>query len=165
MEFTRAVRTLGKFRMLDPAGGLKENWLNMLRDIPVFPLMGKLSKISGADYGKQFQDPLLRRFFTSGDIGKLTAMAMVFSLGLMNVGNAGYCIGGAQSLIRLIEEKIASLGGKIRFNARVERVLVENDAAVGVELEGGERVMADWVMSAADGRTTIFGMLGGKYVD
>ena len=165
MEFTRAVRALGRFRTLDPAGGLKENWLNMLRDIPVFPVLGKLSKISGADYGKRFQDPLLRRFFTSGDIGKLTAMAMVFSLGWMNVGNAGYCIGGAQSLIRLIEEKIARLGGKIRFNARVERVLVENDTAVGVGLEGGERVMADWVISAADGRTTIFEMLDGKYVD
>jgi len=165
LEFTRAVRALGNFRMLDPAGGLKENWLNMLRDIPVLPVMGKLSKISGAEYGKRFHDPLLRRFFTSGDIGKLTAMAMVFSLGWMNAGNAGYCIGGAQSLIRLIEDKIASLGGKIRFKARVERVLVENDTAVGVELENGEKVMADWVISAADGHTTIFEMLGGKYVD
>ena len=164
-EFTHAVRTLGRFQMLDPAGGLKENWLKMVHDIPVFPLMGKLSKISGAEYGKRFQDPLLRRFFTSGDIGKLTAMAMVFSLGLMNVGNAGYCIGGAQSLIRLIEDKITSLDGRIRFNARVKRILVENDAAVGVELEGGERVMADWVISAADGHATIFDMLGGKYAD
>jgi len=102
----------------------------MLRDIAVFPMLGKLSRISGADYGKRFQDPLLRRFFASGDIAKMMAMAMVFSLGWMNVGNAGYCIGGAQSLIRLIEEQIASLGGKIRFNARVERVLVENDGIV-----------------------------------
>lgn len=95
----------------------------------------------------------------------MSAIAMVFSLAWMNMGNAGYCIGGVQSLIRRIEEKIANLGGKIRFNARVERVLVENDTAVGVELEGGERVMADWVISAADGRTTIFEILGGKYGD
>lgn len=36
---------------------------------------------------------------------------------------------------------------------------------MGVQLAGGETVQADWVISAADGRTTIFDMLGGKYVD
>jgi phytoene dehydrogenase-like protein len=53
-DFTRSVRTLGKFRMLDPSGGLAENWLNMLRDLPIFPLLGKLSKMSGEHYGNRF---------------------------------------------------------------------------------------------------------------
>jgi phytoene dehydrogenase-like protein len=165
LDLTRTMRTLGKFRMLDPTGGLKDNWLNMLRDIPVFPVMGKLAKISGAEYGKRFADPLLRRFFSTGDIGKMSAVAMVLSLAWMDQRNAGYCHGGAQALIRLIEERIAKLGGKVRLQTRVARVLVENDAAVGVELEGGEKVMADWVIGAADGHATIFEMLGGKYVD
>ncbi len=164
-DFTRSVRTLGKFRMLDPSGGLAENWKNMLRDLPVFPLLGKLSKISGREYGSRFADPLLRSFFSSGDIGKMSAIAMPISLGWMNLGNAGYCIGGSQAIIRLIEEQIAALGGTVRFQAKVERILVENDAAVGVQLAGGEIVKADWVISAADGHTTIFEMLGGKYVD
>jgi phytoene dehydrogenase-like protein len=164
-DFTRSVRTLGKFKMLDPSGGLSGNWLNMLRDLPVFPLLGKLSKISGAEYGSRFSDPLLRSFFSTGDIGKLSAIAMVLSLGWMNAGNAGYCIGGSQAIIRLIEDKIANLGGKIRFKSKVERVLVENDTAVGVKLVGGETVTADCVISAADGHATIFDLLGGKYVD
>jgi len=164
-DFTRSVRTLGKFRMLDPSGGLADNWLNLLRDIPVFPLLGKLSKMSGADYGNRFADPLLRAFFSSGDVGKLSAIAMVLSLGWMNIGNAGYCIGGSQALIRLIEEKIRALGGCIRFKSKAERILVENHAAVGVQIAGGEIIKADWVISAADGRSTIFGMLGGKYID
>lgn len=164
-DLTRSIRTLGKFKMLDPSGGLADNWLNMLRDLPVFPLLGKLSKMSGKDYGARFADPLLRSFFSTGDIGKMSAIAMVLSLAWMNTGNAGYCIGGSQALIRLIEEKIAELGGKIRFKARVERVLVENDTAVGVQFAGGETVMADWVISAADGHATIFDLLDGKYVD
>jgi phytoene dehydrogenase-like protein len=49
-DFTHAVRMLGKFRMIDPSGSLGDNWLNMLRDIPVFPLLGKLSKLSGREY-------------------------------------------------------------------------------------------------------------------
>ncbi len=164
-DFTHAVRTLGNFKMLDPSGGLADNWRNMLKDMPVFPLLNKLSKISGRQYGAHFADPLLRSFFANGDIGKMSAVAMVISLAWMNLGNAGYCIGGSQAIIRLIEDEIAGLGGKIRFKAKVDHVLVENDTAVGVQLEGGEVITADWVISAADGRTTIFDMLRGKYVD
>ena len=114
-DLTHSIRVLGKFRMLDPSGGLADNWLNMLRDLPVFPLIGKLSKMSGREYGERFSDPLLRSFFASGDIGKMSAVAMVISLAWMHTRNAGYCVGGSQALIRLIEEKIASLGGKIRL--------------------------------------------------
>lgn len=164
-DFTHSVRALGDFRMLDPSGGLAGNWKNMLRDLPVFPLLGKLSKMNGRQYGSHFADPLLRSFFSSGDIGKLSATAMIMSLAWMNLGNAGYCVGGSQAIIRLIEEQIDLLGGKMLFKAKVDRILVENDAAVGVQLAGGETVKADWVISAADGHTTIFDMLGGKYVD
>jgi phytoene dehydrogenase-like protein len=137
----------------------------MLRDLPVFPLLGKLSKTSGRQYGSRFSDPLLKAFFSSGDIGKMSAIAMLISLAWMNAGNAGYCIGGSQAIIRLIEENIESLGGKVRFKAKVERILVENDTAVGVQLAGGETIKADWVISAADGHATIFDLLGGRYAD
>jgi len=164
-DFTRDVRHLGKFKMMDPSGGLSENWLSMLRDAPMLPLLNKLMKTSGVEYGKRFSDPLLRSFFGEGELGRLSAIAMVFSLAWMNAGNAGYPIGGSQAMIRLIEDKIASLGGKITFGARVERILVEHGAAVGVELADGGSVMADWVISAADGHSTIYNLLGGKYLD
>jgi len=164
-DFIHAIRALGKFRLLDPSGGLADNWLNLLRDIPVLPLLNKLGKMSGAEYGARFADPLLRGFFSTGDMGKLTAIAMVLSLAWMNEQDAGYCIGGSQALIRLFGEKIAELGGTVRFNARVERIVVEQDRAIGVELHGGAAIPADWVISAADGHATIYEMLGGRYVD
>jgi len=164
-DLTHSIRTLGKFRMLDPSGSVADNWLNILRDLPVFPLLGKLSKLSGAQFGNRFSDPLLKSFFSNGDVGKLSSIAMILSLAWMNSGNAGYCIGGSQAMIRLIEDKIASLGGGIRFNAKVKRILVENDIAVGVELTNGETILADWVVSAADGHATIFDMLCGNYLD
>lgn len=164
-DLTHSVRVLGHFHMLDPSGGLSANWLNILRDAPILPLLSKLSKMSGAQYGQRFTDPLLKSFFSNGDIGELSAIAMVFSLAWMNAGNAGYCIGGSQALIRLIEDRIAALGGRMRFGSRVERILVENGVAIGVQLNGGETVLADWVVSAADGHATLFELLGGKYVD
>ena len=164
-DFVNAVRSFGRFRMLDPSGGIAENWLNILRDVPIFPKLSKIGKMSGEEYGGRFSDPLLRCFFSTGDMGKLTALAMVLSLAWMNEGNAGYCIGGSQALIRLITAKIAELGGTIRYKAQVERIVVENGIATGVQLTGGEAIAADWVISAADGHSTIFEMLGGKYVN
>ncbi len=164
-DFTHSVRVLGKFKIFDSSGSLAGNLLKMLRNIPIFPLLGKLSKISGEQYANRFSDPLLKSFFSNGDIGKMSAITMILSLAWMNTGNAGYCIGGSQAIIRLIEEKIASLGGTVRFKARVKRILVEHDTAVGVQLEDGEKIMADWVISAADGHATIFDMLYGAYVN
>src|SRR4051812_33671973 len=66
-DLIHAIRTFGKFRLLDPSGGLAENWLNMLRDVPVLPLLYKLGKMSGKEYGLRFTDPLLRGFFSTGD--------------------------------------------------------------------------------------------------
>lgn len=164
-DFIHAIRTFGKFKLLDPSGGIAEYWFNMLRDIPVMPLLMKLGKMSGKEYGARFADPLLRGFFSTGDMGKLTAIAMVLSLAWMNNQDAGYCIGGSQALIRLFQEKIAELGGTIRFNAKVEHICTEDDCAIAVQLVGGEAIAADWVISAADGHETIYDMLGGRYVD
>lgn len=165
LEFTHSIRSLGRFRIIDPSEGFGGNWLNMLRDLSIFPALLRLSNISGKQYGNRFSDPLLKAFFSNGDIGRMPAIAMVLSLAWMNLGNAGYCIGGAQALIRLIEEKIKILGGKIRYRAKVARILVEDNRAIGVELTSGEAILADWVISAADGHATIFDLLGGKYVN
>jgi phytoene dehydrogenase-like protein len=165
LDLTHAVRTLGKFRMIDPSGGLADNWLNFLRDAPIFPMLTRLSKISGKQYATRFSDPLLKAFFGGGDMGNMSAIALVFALAWMNTGNAGYSIGGSQAIIRLIEENIAELGGKISYRSRVERILVHNDTAIGVELEEGKTVRSDWVISAADGHSTIFNLLEGRYID
>ena len=128
------------------------------------PLPWELWGNSSTEYGRRFTDPLLRSFFGGSDIAQMSVVALVFSLAWMNEGNAGYPIGGSQAVIRLIEEKFESLGGRLRLGAKVERILVENDVVVGGELVSGEKIAADWVVSAADGHATIFDLLGG-YVD
>jgi phytoene dehydrogenase-like protein len=89
----------------------------------------------------------------------------MFSLAWMSDRNAGYPIGGSQAVVRLIVDNLLNLGGRLRLGAKVERIVVERDTAVGVQLSDGETIAGDWVISAADGHTTIYGLLGGKYAD
>jgi len=57
------------------------------------------------------------------------------------------------------------LGGEVTYHSKVSKVLVENNKAVGVQLQDGSQHFADIIVSAADGYATIFGMLNGQYVN
>jgi len=92
-------------------------------------------------------------------------MLILWILGFQHGKSAGYVVGGALDLVHRLEKRYRDLGGEITLKARVAKILVENDKAVGIKLADGTEHRADWVVSAADGRTTIFDMLGGKYVD
>jgi len=74
-------------------------------------------------------------------------------------------VGGAAELVKSIEKRYIALGGKVHYNSRIEKILVEDDKAVGVKLVDGSEHMADIIISNADGRKTIFDMLDGKYLN
>ncbi len=164
-QFALAIRSLSEFKMPDPTAGWGTNWLTYLRDLPYLPLLQELSGMTCKEYGYKFMDPLIRGFLGEGDMGQLSALALFFSLAWMNGRDAGYPIGGSQAVIQGIVHKLHRLGGRLRFGAKVERILVEDNAAVGVRLMDGETITADWVISAADGHATIHDLLGGKYTD
>lgn len=64
-----------------------------------------------------------------------------------------------------LAKRYLDLGGTICYESQVEKILVEDDKAVGVRLVDGSEHRAGRVISAADGHTTIFKMLDGKYLD
>ena len=165
LRLTRAVRLLSRFKMPDPVQGAWANAWVMLKNAGCLGVLDKFTRMRSKDYGRRFHDPLIRSFFDGGEMGELSAIALVFSLAFMHAGNAAYAIGGSQTLIRGIEQKLAGLGGQIRFGARVDKILVADGRAVGVRLANGETVKASWVVSAADGHGTIHELLEGNFID
>ena len=135
-ELVGLIRRMARLRM--PEGDtFLQNLGAYLSVVPHLPTLSQYGKLSMADYSKRFTNPILRKFFTAG-VGELSLLAIVFSLAWMAQGNAGYPIGGSLRMMGLIEDNYRKLGGRIRFMARVERILVENGRAVGVALEDGE---------------------------
>jgi phytoene dehydrogenase-like protein len=98
-----------------------------------------------------------------GSPAEMPLIAMIMMLGFMYKGTCGYPLGGSLEFARGIERRYVELGGKVRYNARVDRILVENDRAVGV-LCKGEEYRCDEVISCADGHATLFDMLAGRYL-
>ncbi len=160
-EFAGLVRNLISFRI--PGGdSLIGRLVSYVKAAPHLWRMGKYQKFTMADFAARFKNPLLRSFFSAG-LSELSLLAIAFSLAWMSRGNAGYPIGGSLRVIGLIEDNYRALGGRIRFGARVRSIVVNNGRAAGVVLEDGEQIAADGVVSAADGHSTIFEMLGGRY--
>jgi phytoene dehydrogenase-like protein len=93
-----------------------------------------------------------------------SALAFIFMLGWFHQKNAGYIKGGSYPFAQRMVKKYEELGGKISYKKRVEKIVVENGQAKGVILTDGTKIAADYVIGAADGFSTIYKMLEGKYV-
>ena len=66
-------------------------------------------------------------------------------LGRTHVGDYGWPAGGSIALARALERRFLKLGGEIRYEARVQSIIVENERAVGVRLSDGTEQRADIV--------------------
>jgi len=126
--------------------------------------MGSYSKPM-ADYVEAVHSPLLRRILVNAFTPEVPVWFVLMLFALLKERQMGLLTEGCPGFVRPIEERYKALGGEVTYKATVSEVLVENDRAVGVRLADGTEHRADVVVSAADGYSTIFDMLGGRYVD
>ncbi len=125
----------------------------------------KWMNITADEFAARFKDPLIRGALRDMWFPEFSLFFMLFTLGYLHNKNAGYPIGGSLPMSLALAKRYRDLGGVIHFDSRVEKILVENDQAVGIRLDNGSEHRAGRVISAADGYTTIFKMLDGKYAD
>jgi phytoene dehydrogenase-like protein len=117
------------------------------------------------DVAMRFQNPFLREAFQMILMPDISSFFLLITLAWLAEKNAGYIIGGSMEISRSMERRFLDLGGKVNYASKVEKILVEDNHAVGVRLENGSERKADYVISAADGHSTIFDLLEGKYAD
>ncbi|TVQ08257.1 MAG: NAD(P)/FAD-dependent oxidoreductase [Leptolyngbya sp. DLM2.Bin27] len=143
------------------------DWARLGKQVlPFMGVLGKWSQLSLRDLAAQVKTPFLRsampHMFAWPDVPVMVGMSL---LAYLDNGNAGQPVGAALNFARAIEQRYLALGGEIHYSAPVERVLVENDQAVGVQLHSHETYRARRVISACDGRRTIFDLLRGEYIN
>lgn len=169
-EFTDAIRRFSKVNipvekaaeLMSPIDGIK-----ML--LGIMPSLGdfrRFGKVSIQEFAEKFQDPFLRKgllcFF---DMPDFPVMAVIATLAWMNKKSAGFPLGGSLAFSEAIAERYHQLGGEIRYNQKVDKILVDQGCAIGVQLANGMEYSADIIISAADGFSTIYRMLDGQYTN
>ena len=146
--------------VMGPVDGLKT-----LLAMSAFQKLRKTwGRISIQDFAQRFKNPFLREAFPhNGSPPAMPMLGFLMSIALTHNQQSGYPVGGSLAVSQAIEQRYRSLGGEVQYRSAVEKVLVAGNRAVGIQLEDGTEHRGDVVISAADGRSTIFGMLDGRY--
>jgi phytoene dehydrogenase-like protein len=176
-EDTKTIRKMcndmRKSALLEPFALPPElrNPLDYIRIIPVmFPIINlvrKFGRLTCAAYFDKldFKNEKLKSVLHAlyGE-RNVSALAFIFMLGWFNQKNAGYIKGGSFPMAQRMAEKFERLGGRISYKKKVEKIIVENNIAKGIILTDGTKILSDYVISTADGYTTIYKMLEGRYI-
>ncbi len=132
--------------------------------MPFMKFLIKYARMNINDFAAKFKNPILQQAILA--LMADTQFDQFFGVPFMiATQGCGFPEGGSLNFSKSIEQNYIKLGGKIHYNSKVKKILVNNNKAIGIKLEDGREVKADMVISAADGYSTIFKMLDGKYLN
>ncbi len=168
-EFIGGIRKFLPFRMpVEKARELMnafDGFKMMVKILPYLRAFKKWEKMSAEEFSSRCRNPLLKKAILEMFMPETSVFFLLMTLVSMHKKGSGYPVGGSRNFAKLIENRYVTLGGKIHYKSKVEKIIVEDDCAQGIKLENGDTHMADIVISAADGYSTIYKMLGGRYVN
>ncbi len=75
-----------------------------------------------------------------------------------------YPKGGMQELSGVIADRFKKNGGKLELTRPVSKILIEEDCAVGIQLEDGETLGGKYVVSNADVKQTFLKLVGEQHL-
>ena len=158
-QYIRAIRsfTNDKIEETINSGSI---W-KMIANFPALLPVLKWMKMDMHTFAQRFSDPFLRKAFAlliyANPEAPLFFHFMRHAGGIS--GDIQWPACGAAAFAKSIEQRYLTLGGTIHYRSKVEKILVENDTAVGIKLMNGNVHRADIIISNADGRKTINDML------
>lgn len=168
--FCRLIRKFSKFKSPQDKAYELFNFFDIIRMIwtmrPYMKDFNFCSHTSIDEFAGRFKDPFLHEVFPLILGNKdMSMLAIVATMALLHNKAGGFPEGGSLEFARAIEKRLLSLGGKIFYSKRVEKILVKDGKACGIRLANGTEIMSDYVISCADLHTTVYKMLDGKYIE
>ncbi len=113
---------------------------------------------------RYFEDPRLRTIFSFHPLfigGSPLRASAIYSIipYLERLGGVHFARGGMAALVSALARRFQALGGELRINSPVRRIMVADRRARGIELDGGQRITADTIISNADAVNTYLELL------
>lgn len=166
----RFIKCLKLYPFLKPVGLMPwwEKAKMFSSFVPYFNMFRKTLSTKMTDYSAGFKSPVLKEAFNFILYEKhpnFPVLPFYFQLAAHATHSAGVPEHGSLGLASSIEKRFKNLQGKISFNSKVEKIIVENHKAVGVLLSNNQELRADIIVSACDGFSTVMKMLDGKYLN
>ena len=159
-EVMGALDVMQPSDLIEKAGGITTN--NAAREV-----IERWSNISAYELlDRHLQDQRLKDILGSQGTSE-TEMSVVLLAKMwsfMSKEGIWYIQGGIGKIPEHLAERVCAFGGEIRFGERVEHILVHDGAAIGVKLITGELIKSPVVISDADYKETLLGLLPGNTI-
>jgi phytoene desaturase len=148
-------------------GPLRELWDNRrLMRFMVGPMAATVS-----EFARPVQAPWLRVLLENLFLPTVPTYFVCMLLAMLADGQLGLLEGGCHDFVAAMEQRYRQLGGEITYRATAAEILIAQPQArglrpraCGVRLQDGRELPAGAVISAADGQSTLFEMLPGRFL-
>jgi len=125
----------------------------------------KYGKMTIREYSERFKNPDIRYVLNAYFPAGYYTEALLYILAIVTSGNGNLPEGGSLALTNRMAALYQSLGGEVRTTAEVADIEIVGDKATAVILKNGERIEADYVISACPVNVLLNKILGGRYPD
>ncbi|MCY7374387.1 MAG: phytoene desaturase [Pyrinomonadaceae bacterium] len=135
-----------------------------LKDLLAISSLKTLDKHNAGYFQSEKLRQLFNRFATYNGSSPYETPATFALVPFVEFGlGAWYVRGGIYEIPQALAKLADESGVKIRLNCAVEKIIVENEKAVGVLLENGETLRSDFVVANSDAIETYRNLLDEKF--
>ncbi|HCC52253.1 MAG TPA: hypothetical protein DEQ30_09525 [Porphyromonadaceae bacterium] len=119
-----------------------------------------------AEYISEFKSPVIRQLLACVFPTVMPAYTLFYCLGIRSSGDGGWPAGGSLAFMERMQDRFEELGGNMHTNTTVDKIIIKENAAVGIGIKEDDReVLADYIISAVDADMLLSKLLEGKYPD
>jgi phytoene dehydrogenase-like protein len=178
--YDQMIRLMGLARQSEIAHGLTGLWLKLRMWLAFQPLKNKAKWSAGQLMDYYFKSPILKTLFLGIVADFVTAPSEFPGLGVPSIhletafdkriptypGTKSaqtaytYILGGCQTLVDAVMGVVLGNGGKVVTNTTIQRIVVENGRATGVQLADGRIEPADLVLASGGMKEVFFDLIG-----
>jgi phytoene desaturase len=154
LQFVQKSRAIFERAFIDLADKPFSSFGDMIKVAPDLILLRSQESVFKL-VARYIKHPLLRQVFSFHPLlvgGNPFQSSSIYSMihYLERKWGVHFSMGGTGALVQAFLRLFTEMGGKLRLNARVEQLLVEDGVAKGVRLTSGEELPAAVVVSNAD---------------
>lgn len=140
---------------------VKTKLSDMMKMLPAVKRVPRLAKTGYVEYVNKFKNKNVRHILESVIGYRYNALSFIYTLGSFASGDCGYPQGGSVQMTKNMVETYESLGGKIQYRTKVEKVVIEDGITKGVQTGEGF-IPADAVIVTQDARAAIDNLFDNK---
>lgn len=157
-------------QFLFPAEKPMEMWnigdyIKMGKNMADFPkVMKEFGKISLEEYSKRYKSPLLQKLMCDYLPKSYCAYSFLVSYATIADHNGDIPLGASLQMSLRMEKKFKELGGMINYNADVDSIVIEKKKAIGIKLNDGTFIDADYIIPTVDTHILFGKLISDKYM-